>query len=162
MGGADMAPPNRPTARSTPAKRWRSSLLQSLLDQGVLDRGVEVAGTDRLEEAAADLEGVETVLVLFAQPPTGNEQDRHVRVHRAEPLGELPAIHAGHAEIRADRVEAAGPVGGEGGGPARGGGHGVARALEQLGERRPSPGLLVDDQHAGPPPAGRPPPRAAR
>src|SRR2546430_16892706 len=54
------------------------------LDQGVLDRGVEVAGTDRLEEAAADLERVETVLVLFAQPPTGNEKDRHVRVHPAE------------------------------------------------------------------------------
>src|SRR2546428_9620340 len=115
MGGAEMAPPNRLTARSTPAKRWRSSLLQRLLDQGVLDRGVEVAGTDRLEEAAADLEGVETVLVLFAQPPTGNEQDRHVQVHRAEPLGELPAIHAGHAEVRQHRVEA----GGRGGGPGR-------------------------------------------
>src|SRR5207245_1310126 len=89
------------------------------LDQGVLDRGVEVAGTDRLEEAATDLEGVETVLVLFAQPPTGNEQDRHVRVHRAEPLGELPAIHAGHAEVRQHRVEVAGRVGGEGGSPAR-------------------------------------------
>src|SRR2546422_11239218 len=145
MGGADMAPPNRPTARSTPAKRWRSSLLQSLLDQGVLDRGVEVAGTDRLEEAAADLEGVETVLVLFAQPPTGNEKDRHVRVHRAESLGELPAIHARHAEVRQHRVEAAGVVGGAGGSPARRGDNSVARALEQLGERRQDLGLIVDD-----------------
>src|SRR5207247_5925396 len=70
------------------------------LDQGFLDRGVEVAGPDGLEEAAADLELLQPALILLAEPPAGDEQDRDVLVHRPEALRELPAVHAGHAEVR--------------------------------------------------------------
>src|SRR3989304_408124 len=101
------------------------------LAEGFLDRGVEIGGLHGLEQAAADTERGEAVVVLVAEPPAGDEQQRDPPVHGAQPLGELPAVPARHAEGGHHDVEPAGGVGLERRGAARAGGHGVAAAPRQ-------------------------------
>src|SRR6185369_3212571 len=109
---------------------------------GFLQGGVEILGPDGLEQAATDAEAGQARVVLLAQPPARDEQQRDAGVEGAQALGELPAVHLGHADVGDDHVES--PVGVvlERTAGRDGRRHRVADPAHHLGQRRQDLGVV--------------------
>ena len=86
---------------------------------------------------------------FLAQTPPRDEEHRHRAVDRAQPLGELPAVHPGHPDVRQHHVVTAALVDLQGGRAADGGAHGVARRLEQRHQRGQHLRVIIDEEHTG-------------